>query len=148
MSRPKRIFIEQKLLSNPFHRSKSIKLQHHMSLFLSSTTGKSPKNQTIKMHISCLYLKKSHHLSGVKNLIPHTCITFFRFHRKKTFSFLKRLYLMPFYGCNKFKLPQQAWREWSPEIRGVVFYGKLFYKCFHTLCHNYTIKQPTWVKWG
>ena len=39
---------------------------------------------------------------------------------------------LPFYGCNKIELP-----------RGVVFYeaGFFFNKCFHTLCHNYTINR-------
>lgn len=112
--------------NNPFHRNKSIKLQHHMSFFSTSTTGKSSKNQTIKMHISCLY-KKTHHLSVSETKKSHTCITFLRFHCKIFYfskaiifdAILRMQQIQTSTSCTSTSFEEEIYK--APKLEGLFF---------------------------
>ena len=110
---------------------KSIKLQHHMSPSVSLPTGKSPKNQTIKMHILRLN-KKSHHLSEGRKIGTSYLYHISLIPSQKKTSFLKRLYLMLVLRM------QQILSEVSEEIRGLIFYKSFFMNVF---THHDTITQ-------
>lgn len=156
---------DRRILSNPFHCEIyqiaasyvvcSMYLLHYDLPQQVNHFWSTQRNQTIKMCIFCHHLSVKKQESQLHRYLPADHISSIFFIHRNSLFFFKAIILESlccivddhhFTDVTQMQLPQNNNIK-KIEIRGVDFLWRVFYKCFHTLCHNYTIKsrQPSQV---